>query len=331
MSGRNAWKTSAFSLVEQMWAPLWSRPMRPERWCSQHSCARQTSTNTLHPLWTGPVSVPGGTRQSPINIQWRDSIYDPRLKPLRVSYDAISCLYVWNTGYLFQVEFDDVTEASGISGGPLENHYRLKQFHFHWGAVNEAGSEHTVDGHAYPAELHLVHWNSVKYQNYQEAVVGENGLAVIGVFLKLGAHHQTLQRLVDILPEIKHKDARAAVGPFNPSSLLPACRDYWTYAGSLTTPPLTESVTWIIQKEPVEVAPSQGLPGKSFSWEKERVERKSKDPLRPSLLHFAEMKTTIPALGDSPHNLKRKDCPPGSLSSPCGLAAPLQLLQMTES
>ncbi|XP_073882767.1 carbonic anhydrase 5A, mitochondrial isoform X4 [Macaca fascicularis] len=173
MSGRNAWKTSAFSLVEQMWAPLWSRPMRPERWCSQHSCARQTSTNTLHPLWTGPVSVPGGTRQSPINIQWRDSIYDPRLKPLRVSYDAISCLYVWNTGYLFQVEFDDVTEASGISGGPLENHYRLKQFHFHWGAVNEAGSEHTVDGHAYPAEL--------------------------------GAHHQTLQRLVDILPEIKHK------------------------------------------------------------------------------------------------------------------------------
>nr|XP_014982250.2 carbonic anhydrase 5A, mitochondrial isoform X2 [Macaca mulatta] len=225
MSGRNAWKTSAFSLVEQMWAPLWSRPMRPERWCSQHSCARQTSTNTLHPLWTGPVSVPGGTRQSPINIQWRDSIYDPRLKPLRVSYDAISCMYVWNTGYLFQVEFDDVTEASGISGGPLENHYRLKQFHFHWGAVNEAGSEHTVDGHAYPAEL--------------------------------GAHHQTLQRLVDILPEIKHKDARAAVGPFNPSSLLPACRDYWTYSGSLTTPPLTESVTWIIQKEPVEVALSQ--------------------------------------------------------------------------
>uniref|UniRef100_A0A2R9AD52 Carbonic anhydrase n=1 Tax=Pan paniscus TaxID=9597 RepID=A0A2R9AD52_PANPA len=145
----------------------------------------------------------------------------------------------------------------GISGGPLENHYRLKQFHFHWGAVNEGGSEHTVDGHTYPAELHLVHWNSVKYQNYKEAVVGENGLAVIGVFLKLGAHHQMLQRLVDILPEIKHKDTRAAMRPFDPSTLLPTCWDYWTYAGSLTTPPLTESVTWIIQKEPVEVAPSQ--------------------------------------------------------------------------
>ncbi|XP_030675794.1 carbonic anhydrase 5A, mitochondrial isoform X1 [Nomascus leucogenys] len=258
MLGRNTWKTSAFSFwVEQMWAPLWSRSVRPGRWCYQRSCARRASSNTLHPLWTGPVSVPGGTRQSPINIQWRDSVYDPRLKPLRVSYDAASCLYVWNTGYLFQVEFDDATEDSGISGGPLENHYRLKQFHFHWGAVNEGGSEHTVDGHAYPAELHLVHWNSVKYQNYKEAVVGENGLAVIGVFLKLGAPHQTLQRLVDILPEIKHKDAWAAMRPFDPSRLLPTCWDYWTYAGSLTTPPLTESVTWIIQKEPVEVAPSQ--------------------------------------------------------------------------
>ncbi|XP_077842813.1 carbonic anhydrase 5A, mitochondrial isoform X3 [Macaca mulatta] len=183
------------------------------------------------------------------------SLCESALSSLRES--ALSSLResALSSGKLGLVQLSEV--VPGISGGPLENHYRLKQFHFHWGAVNEAGSEHTVDGHAYPAELHLVHWNSVKYQNYQEAVVGENGLAVIGVFLKLGAHHQTLQRLVDILPEIKHKDARAAVGPFNPSSLLPTCRDYWTYAGSLTTPPLTESVTWIIQKEPVEVAPSQ--------------------------------------------------------------------------
>lgn len=51
--------------------------------------------------------------------------------------------------------------------------------------------------------------------------------------------------------------ARAAVGPFQPSRLLPACRDYWTYPGSLTTPPLSESVTWIVQKRPIEVAQDQ--------------------------------------------------------------------------
>nr|XP_020761505.1 carbonic anhydrase 5A, mitochondrial isoform X3 [Odocoileus virginianus texanus] len=144
-----------------------------------------------------------------------------------------------------------------ISGGPLENHYRLKQFHFHWGAVNEWGSEHMVDDHAYPAELHLVHWNTVKYQNYTDAVMGADGLAVVGVFLKLGARHEALQELVAVLPDIKHKDTRAALGPFQPSCLLPACQDYWTYPGSLTTPPLSESVTWIIHKKPIEVAQDQ--------------------------------------------------------------------------
>uniref|UniRef100_A0A8C6HAQ5 Carbonic anhydrase n=1 Tax=Mus spicilegus TaxID=10103 RepID=A0A8C6HAQ5_MUSSI len=229
----------------------------PQRWRFQHSCAEEHSNCARHPLWTGPVSSAEGTRQSPINIQWKDSVYDPQLAPLRVSYDAASCRYLWNTGYFFQVEFDDSCEDSGISGGPLGNHYRLKQFHFHWGATDEWGSEHAVDSQTYPAELHLVHWNSTKYENYKKASVGENGLAVIGVFLKLGAHHQALQKLVDVLPEVRHKDTQVAMGPFDPSCLLPACRDYWTYPGSLTTPPLAESVTWIVQKTPVEVSPSQ--------------------------------------------------------------------------
>ncbi|XP_057569430.1 carbonic anhydrase 5A, mitochondrial [Hippopotamus amphibius kiboko] len=256
--GRSHLKSAGLSiLVRQMWGTLCRHPLRPERWCSRGPCAHRKRTDALHPLWKGPASVPGGGRQSPVNIRWRDSVYDPRLKPLRVSYDAAACLYVWNTGYLFQVEFDDSAEGSGISGGPLENHYRLKQFHFHWGAVNEWGSEHTVDGHMYPAELHLVHWNAGKFQSYKEAMMGEDGLAVVGVFLKLGARHEVLQELVAVLPDIKHKDTRAALGPFQPSCLLPACQDYWTYPGSLTTPPLSESVTWIIHKEPIEVAQDQ--------------------------------------------------------------------------
>ncbi|XP_062033530.1 carbonic anhydrase 5A, mitochondrial isoform X2 [Lepus europaeus] len=210
---------------KQMPAPLWGQRPGPAWWSSRHPCAHGGRNGALHPLWTGLGPRPGGTRQSPIDIQWRDSVYDPHLEPLRVSYDAASCRYMWNTGYLFQVEFDDDAGDSGVSGGPLENHYRLKQFHFHWGATNAWGSEHTVNGHVYPAEL--------------------------------GARHQALQQLVEVLPEVKHKDMRAAVGPFDPSCLLPACRDYWTYGGSLTTPPLAESVTWLVHKEPIEVAQEQ--------------------------------------------------------------------------
>ncbi|KFO77886.1 hypothetical protein N303_10626, partial [Cuculus canorus] len=212
---------------------------------------------SVHPLWQSPLTVPGGTRQSPINIQWRDSVYDPVLKPLKISYDPTTCLHIWNNGYSFLVEFDDSTDKSIIVGGPLENQYRLKQFHFHWGAINEWGSEHTVDSKFYPAELHLVHWNAVVYPTFEEAVMEGDGLAVIGVFLKLGAHHEGLQAVVDALPAVKHKDTVIEFDVFDPSCLLPSCPDYWTYAGSLTTPPLTESVTWIIKKQPIEVDENQ--------------------------------------------------------------------------
>ncbi|XP_027239742.1 carbonic anhydrase 5B, mitochondrial isoform X2 [Cricetulus griseus] len=205
------------------------------------------------PLWENLDLVPAGDRQSPINIRWRDSVYDPGLKPLTISYDPATCLHIWNNGYSFLVEFEDSTDKSVIEGGPLEHNYRLKQFHFHWGAIDAWGSEHTVDSKCYPAELHLVHWNAVKFGSFEDAALEENGLAVIGVFLKLGKHHKELQKLVDTLPSIKHKDTLVEFGSFDPSCLMPTCPDYWTYSGSLTTPPLSESVTWIIKKQPVEV------------------------------------------------------------------------------
>lgn len=66
----------------------------------------------VHPLWQSPLTIPGGTRQSPINIQWRDSVYDPFLKPLKISYDPTTCLHIWNNGYSFLVEFDDSADRS---------------------------------------------------------------------------------------------------------------------------------------------------------------------------------------------------------------------------
>ncbi|XP_042829930.1 carbonic anhydrase 5B, mitochondrial-like [Panthera tigris] len=67
----------------------------------------------VHPLWESMDLVPAGERQSPINIRWRDSVYDPGLKPLTISYDPTTCLHVWNNGYSFLVEFEDSTDKSG--------------------------------------------------------------------------------------------------------------------------------------------------------------------------------------------------------------------------
>lgn len=66
--------------------------------------------------------------------------------------------------------------------------YKLQQWHCHWGAVNGEGSEHTVDGRSFSGELHLVHWNTTKYNSFAEAAGQTDGLAVLGVLLMVSNH-----------------------------------------------------------------------------------------------------------------------------------------------
>uniref|UniRef100_A0A8C4S323 Carbonic anhydrase n=1 Tax=Erpetoichthys calabaricus TaxID=27687 RepID=A0A8C4S323_ERPCA len=252
----------ALLTVVTIFAKNTGRAVRCIRWtavrqCSLATCAYKLRHEQMHPLWQTPVEAPGGNRQSPINIHLRDSIFDPTLQPLSIRYDARTCRQIWNNGYSFLVEYDDSTNKSRICGGPLVDHYRLSQFHFHWGENNLWGSEHTVDSKVYPAELHLVHWNAAKYTKFEEAIMENNGLAVLAVFLKVGKRHEGLQKLVDALPAVRHKDSVVEFTNFDPTCMLPTCPDYWTYEGSLTTPPLTESVSWIIKKRPIEVSHDQ--------------------------------------------------------------------------
>ncbi|XP_062923313.1 carbonic anhydrase 7 isoform X1 [Mobula hypostoma] len=199
-----------------------------------------------------------GDRQSPINIVPAEAVYNAELQPLSVAYSGCSSMAICNNGHSVVVEFEDCNDKTVISGGPLERPYRLKQFHFHWGQKDDQqGSEHTVNGRSYPGELHLVHWNSTKYNTFGEAAVEADGLAVIAVFLETGDRHAHLHRLTDALYMVKFKETEAQFKDFNPQCLLPKCRDYWTYTGSLTTPPLHESVTWIVFREPIAVSEKQ--------------------------------------------------------------------------
>uniref|UniRef100_A0A3Q0QY21 carbonic anhydrase n=1 Tax=Amphilophus citrinellus TaxID=61819 RepID=A0A3Q0QY21_AMPCI len=100
---------------------------------------------------------------------------------------------------------------------------------------NSGSSSSISTGELLMTRLHLVHWNT-KYQSFGEAVDKPDGLAVVGVFLK---------------------GKQTSFANFDPSTLLPDCLDYWTYEGSLTTPPLYESVTWIVCKDPISVSSEQ--------------------------------------------------------------------------
>ncbi|XP_041047737.1 carbonic anhydrase 7 isoform X1 [Carcharodon carcharias] len=207
--------------------------------------------------WHKQFPFAQGERQSPIDIVPAQAVYDANLTPISISYSACTSLSICNNGYSVMVEFEDCNDKTVVSGGPLENPYKLKQFHFHWGQRGREGSEHTVDGKSYPGELHLVHWNSTKYKTFGEAAVSHDGLAVVAVFLETGDKHVNLHRLTDALYMVKFKETKAQFKDFDPQCLLPKCRDYWTYPGSLTTPPLYESVTWIVFREPIRVSEKQ--------------------------------------------------------------------------
>ncbi|XP_036616532.1 LOW QUALITY PROTEIN: carbonic anhydrase 2-like [Trichosurus vulpecula] len=221
---------------------------RPPLW----GYGKDNGPDTWHKLF--PIA--NGRRQSPIDIQLWNTKSDSSLKPLNFNYDPSTTRGIVNKGYSFNVEFDDCTDKSVLSGGPLTEKYRLAHFSFHWGSRNDQGSEHSVDELKYAAELHLVHWNT-KYKAFCDAMHHPDVLAVVGVFLTVGSAQPELQKVIDALDSIKKKDMYAAFTNFNPAGLLPDNHDFWTYAGSLTIPPLSECVIWIVLHEPVNISKEQ--------------------------------------------------------------------------
>ncbi|XP_068956307.1 carbonic anhydrase 3 isoform X2 [Petaurus breviceps papuanus] len=175
--------------------------------------------------WHEMYPIAKGDNQSPIELHTKDIKHDPSLQPWSASYDPGSAKTILNNGKTCRVVFDDTYDRSMLRGGPLPGPYRLRQFHLHWGSSDDHGSEHVVDGVKYAAEI--------------------------------GREKGEFQIFLDALDKIKTKGKDAPFTHFDPSCLFPACRDYWTYHGSFTTPPCEECIVWLLLKEPITVSSDQ--------------------------------------------------------------------------
>lgn len=175
-----------------------------------------------------------GHRQSPVNISTTSTTRGSTLKDeLRWKYVPENCKSLVNPGYSWRVDVNGA--GSELTGGPLcHDIFQLEQFHCHWGCSDGKGSEHTVDGLSYSGELHLVHWNTTKYPTFEEAAKHPDGLAVLGVFLKvkllicsfkwlnykfefsyltfqIGEHHEEFHKITQLLPFVTHKGDRVSL------------------------------------------------------------------------------------------------------------------------
>jgi carbonic anhydrase len=212
--------------------------------------------------WAKDFPSAAGIRQSPIDIKTHDAHYDSALNihPLKVQYNEGKDFNIANNGHSLVIS-RKASEGSHLSGGPLDHdhNYRFEQFHFHWGKTSANGSEHLLDGKAFPAELHLVHWNTDLFDSFGEAATSKNGLAVLGAFVKIGGESAGLKTITGFTSQVQNVgDKQDLKIPFNLTSMLPTnTKDYWTYDGSLTTPPCSESVTWFVFKEPIHATENQ--------------------------------------------------------------------------
>jgi carbonic anhydrase len=151
------------------------------------------------------------------------------LPAVMVHYGSIS-LQEMNNGHTIQ---NSVSPGNFVHLGDAR--FELEQFHFHH------PSEHTLNGSHFPLEIHFVHRNA------------SGSLLVIAVFVAEGTEHPTLHTLFDSLP----RDGEAIDLSTDPAMLLPQNQQLVAYEGSLTTPPCSEGVTWLVMTTPIAASGEQ--------------------------------------------------------------------------
>ena len=170
-----------------------------------------------------------GQRQSPIDI--RDGI-KVDLEAIRFDYRP-STFRIVDNGHTVSVAVGDSTFS--LTGKT----YELEDIHFHRPA------EMRVNGQRYDMSAHLVHR------------AHDGSLAVVALLLDRGTEHPEIQTLWNNLPLEKKTPVQPPKAIVDPAKLLPESRQYYTFMGSLTTPPCTEGVLWIVMKQPVQVSDEQ--------------------------------------------------------------------------
>ena len=170
----------------------------------------------------------GGANQSPINIIEINAQPVPSVKNLEIMYSPKTILkQVNNNGHSIQFDFNQ-----GDSIQYMESTYHLKQIHFHEPA------EHFINGIKYPIEIHLVHQNS------------EGNITVLGILGAEGNESQLFEFFESFLP-LKNGETKSIESELDLTTLFPKNKSYFSYQGSLTTPPCTENVNWIVFKDPI--------------------------------------------------------------------------------
>jgi carbonic anhydrase len=227
-------KEEAPSTQEQQ--PIASTSARPVHWGYEGEDG-PTNWASLSPVY---ALCGNGQQQSPINIVKSDAKggalwrLDYKTTSLRIAHNE-HMEDIIDNGHTIQVTVDE-----GSTFTFNDKVYALKQFHFH------TPSEHTIDGQHAPMEMHMVHQSD------------DNSLAVVGILFQEGKEiNKNFEKIIANLPAAKGESKHITDVNLELQVHLPADNYAYHYTGSLTTPPCSENVQWLVLRDPVYLTADQ--------------------------------------------------------------------------
>ncbi|XP_046431865.1 carbonic anhydrase-related protein 10 isoform X1 [Neodiprion virginianus] len=282
-----------------------SKPVSWEEWWTYDGISGPAFWGLINPEWS---LCNKGRRQSPVNLEPARLLFDPNLRSLHLDKHRIGGILA-NTGHsvVFAVD-NDTRHPVNISGGPLSYRYQFHEIHLHYGLHDRTGSEHTVDGYAFPAEIQIFGFNSQLYNNFSDALHRAQGIVAVSLLLQLGdLSNPELRIFTEQLDKIKYGGEATEIKRLAVRGLLPGTEHYMTYDGSTTMPACHETTTWIILNKPIYITKQQlHALRKLMQGDQKRPKAPLGNNFRPPQpLHHRPVRTNIdfnvqPTVGSSP-------------------------------
>lgn len=195
-----------------------------------------------------------GYQQSPINIITSEAIEAPlpdiQITAMNDIKNSSTFFENEGRGHTIRMSSDVIWT---LSGGPLSDEYEFEEMHFHWEReLDTGGSEHKIDGKAFDMEIHFVFFKK-NLKTFKSAMHNSHGLAVIAVLYSFDDDDNEEMDFSIVEQAAQFRGNFIFDDFFNISEFIPLAKDYFTYDGSLTTPPYSENVKWIVFREPLHV------------------------------------------------------------------------------
>lgn len=211
--------------------------------------------------WGNEYKTCQGKFQSPIDIEEKD-VTNATFPLLQYSgLERSHTAFMTNNGHTAMIQSFD-PDLPTISGGPLNGTYVFQQLHFHWGQNDNLGSEDLINNQSFSMELHAVFWKK-EYGSSEQAMNHSDGLTVLAYLYKVSDKPNPVFDLIaPQIPEITPAGSNITIKDGTVLSKLIApdvesAQSYFTYRGSLTTPPCLEIVQWIDFIEPQYISHEQ--------------------------------------------------------------------------